>query len=198
MVLALTDREDDAEGTESGPEGASSEALEELVRQGERQIDAQIRAHRNHESKSERLLITTVTLMAGGPALGGLALQVQSHGGGIGKPEILSFLVLLCGALICAGIAFHYVMKAYLGTRGNPITLDEGWDPDVLREVSHEDRTAREVHLGTLTGIPNWFEYNKKTFRRIGPHRRTGLNWLVGSAFLFAVSFLGLLAFGLV
>lgn len=162
-------------------------SLAELVRQGERLLDAQIESTARQDQKSATLMGLATTILAGAAAIAGLVAPE-----GIGH-WIWPFAALLGVGLACSTVSFACFLRAYTGSRKDESEIAVGWDPDQLNAAAREGDALDDVHRSTLLGISTWFKLNRHFLERGAYLRRRGNFWLavgsaaIGASFLYII-----------
>lgn len=168
--------------------GWDLEAVIELVRQGERALDHQIRASEEQDAKSRHLLTLTAAILAVGAAIGGLAITEADSN--VEKIWKIPFAALLGLGLFFGGMAFFLFARSY-GFSTNPATKwGVGWDMDTLEQAADEGDLPAEVHRATLIGLPKWFNQNSQHLKESAKRRSRGMLWLLMGGASLAASLL--------
>ncbi len=164
-------------------------AVVELVRQGERVLDHQIRASEEQDAKSRHLLTLTAAILVVGAAIGGLAItdadpNVEQH-------RKIPFAGLLGLGLYFGGIAFFLFARAYVGPETKrAIEWGVGWDMDTLGQAADDGDIPAEIHRATLVGLPKWYGQNAEHQKESAKRRKKGMFWLLMGGLSLAASLL--------
>lgn len=168
------------------PRSPKETKLEELVRQGERVLDFQIRSAEEHNKKSEQGITVAIVVIAASTGLANLALGDRALDG-----SFLAVVVLLVLALFFAGAAAWFFAASYVGLGNSKNTYTIGWSASVLQQTGADERYGVEdVHAATLTGFARWIPRNNATLMGSARKKAHGARFLLASAFTVGVAFL--------
>lgn len=174
-----------AERPKQHTSSAEREALlEELGRQGEKVIDAQVRASEEGDEKSKQVLAVALLVIAGGAASAQLVVTNDSDAD-------MTFLVLLVGALACAGASFWHVARGYIGTGEQAVKFRIGWDTKELAQIAKNTHYSyAEVLEAGAEAVDAWASHNARLLTRLVTQRIAGVVWLFGAGMLLGLAFL--------
>lgn len=164
----------------------TDDALEELVRQGERLIDKQVDWLPEGDDKAEHFLFVASLDLSGV-----IPLIVFAFRQGPNAADRRFWVSLAAATAFLVG-PFVEFLRAYTGVRRAP-GLGVGWDPSRLREAAAEGDDLDDVHRSTLRGIEAWYRDLERQQSRDALHRRRGVVLLLlsGSSISGAFLYLG-------
>lgn len=153
------------------------------MRQGERVIEAQLRAGEEGDDKSEQILAVALLVMAGGAAAAQLVVAGRS------RPDA-PFMVLLVGGLVCAAWSFWHVGRGYVGA-GQSIRFRIGWDTNELARIATRPTYRRKEILRAQTkAADRWARHNSALLERLAAQRVAGAWFLFGAGLLLGLAFI--------
>lgn len=158
--------------------------LRELVRQGERLLDAQERLKAEQDEKSRHLITTCVAW-----ATAGLA-ATTFYGRDADGTDLAVVVGAMSFAWILLSIAILRFFVAYTGTASFPNDLALGWDASRLRQLGDVDKGMADVLRASLRGLELWVPHNTEVLERANRLRRLGVQWLLASGILSISTFL--------